>query len=89
MSLRTVSLAFALLLIAGISSGCASKRVITAKAWTDSKGYSTLYTTYWEGKCMGNSCTRGSSKVKQCVLQTKDNSLLCEESESAEAALNP
>lgn len=89
MKLRTLSFVFALAMIGGLGSGCAAKRIITAKAWTESKGYSTLYTAYWEGKCMGNSCTRGDSKIKQCVLNSKDNSLLCEESEAAEAALNP
>lgn len=89
MKLRTLSFVLALALIGGLGSGCAAERIITAKAWTESKGYSTLYTAYWEGKCFGTSCTRGNSKIKQCVLNIKDNSLLCEDSPSAEEALNP
>lgn len=87
---RKLTLLVAVFGIMSVASACAPKRILTSMAWMDVQGrHTTLYAAYWEGKCMGNSCSRGESRVKQCVLDKRDNSLQCRQAEDAERALNP
>lgn len=83
------SLALAAVVMMSMSAGCTAKRVITAKAWMEANKYNTLFTAYWEGSCMGSTCTRGMSRVKQCVLNPENNALVCQQAKDAESALNP
>lgn len=70
-----------------IGSGCATTRIITAHDWVSGTNH-TLYVAYWEGNCIGTSCSTGTSKIKQCVMNPRDNSLVCRDAEAAEQALN-
>ena len=82
--LSMVALLGAILLI---GSACTTTRIITAHDWVSGE-YHTLYVAYWEGQCAGTSCSTGESKIKQCVMNPRDNSLVCRDAEAAEQVLN-